>query len=746
MSDQSYQSNQISYGDYSAVAGPGGTAVVNVNQVPPPRLPPLQRPFRAENFINREAELAQLLADLQPGRVITLCGPGGIGKTSLAAEAIWTLAPGDDPPDVFPDGIIFHNFYNQPQVALALENIALTFGEEPRPTPRDAAQRVLAGRRVLVLLDGAEEADNLTEILAVLGGCGVLVTSRRRSDALAARQDIQPLPIDESVKLLQAWAGDRAANEAIAREICGLVGNLPLAVRLVGRYLNQTEEEAADYLAWLEESPLQALVDHGQRQHESVPLLLERSLIKVSAEAQRILTVIGLLAIAPFSQEIVIVALDKPATDVRRALGELVNYAFLVKDDERYLVSHALIHTYARERLTSEPEILTNLTNFYGVFAQEQQKAGAEGYARLDVERAHILQVLNGCAMVEAWDMVERLAWTIDTYLNIRGYQFERIQTVEMSLKAARALGHRQNEAAFLGNLGMAYCDFGQVEQAIECHQQALEIHREMGDRLGAGSDYGNLAIVYRYLGQATQAIEYCNKALEIAQEINEIKIAGEALNILGMINHDQGQLEEAIKYYHQALTVAQKTGDARAESEQLGNLGVAFYDSGQFAQAIDYHQAALDIHRRIGDKRGEGKDLGNLGMAYFELSQVEKAIKHYEESLAIAREIGSRRGEGYRLGNLGVAYRKLGQAEKAIEYYLQALNINQQVGDRKAEAGNLYNLGELYKDQGNVSQARQYLEQALFVSQEINSPVAKNSRRLLAELEEVNNDRPGAS
>ena len=97
--------------------------------------PPLQRPARAEHFTDREAELTKLLTDLQPGQVVTLCGPGGIGKSALAAEAVWKMAPDEAPPDVFPDGIIFHSFYNQPQAEIALEHIARSFDEKLGPGP-----------------------------------------------------------------------------------------------------------------------------------------------------------------------------------------------------------------------------------------------------------------------------------------------------------------------------------------------------------------------------------------------------------------------------------------------------------------------------------------------------------------------------------------------------------------------------------------------------------------------------------
>jgi hypothetical protein len=166
---------------------------------PPPR-PPLQRPLRAAHFTGRAGDLARLLADLQPGRVVTLCGPGGVGKTALAAEAVWTLAPSDDPPERFPDGVFFHSLYNQPQAALALEAIARAYGEDPHPTPAAAAQRALAGRCALLILDGAENADDLGAVLAVAGGCGVLVTTRRHGDAPADWPEEVAAAVEQALK------------------------------------------------------------------------------------------------------------------------------------------------------------------------------------------------------------------------------------------------------------------------------------------------------------------------------------------------------------------------------------------------------------------------------------------------------------------------------------------------------------------------------------------------------------------
>ncbi len=170
-----------------------------------------------------------MLRDLQPGRPITICGPGGMGKTALVAEAIWRLAPDNNPPDAFLDGIIFHDFYRQPQAALALEAIARSYGEDLRPGLSVAARRALAGRQALLVLDGTEAADDLEAVLDIAGSCGVLITYPKHSDAPAEWSDLLPLPLKQAIQLLEAlgscsWVADKAASI----HICEILGGLPL--------------------------------------------------------------------------------------------------------------------------------------------------------------------------------------------------------------------------------------------------------------------------------------------------------------------------------------------------------------------------------------------------------------------------------------------------------------------------------------------------------------------------------------
>jgi tetratricopeptide (TPR) repeat protein len=668
---------------------------------------PLQHPIRAEHFTDRETELAHLLADLQPSRVVTLTGPGGIGKSALAAEAVWQLAPGNNPPDRFPDGIIFHSFYNQPQADLALEKIALAYGEEPRPTPRDAAQRALAGRQALLILDGTEAADNLSAVLEVRDQCGVIVTSRQRQDAVAERQDLSPLAPEEALKLVQAWGQEQVQDQNAAKRICELVGWLPLAVRLVGRYLAATEETAGEYLAWLEETPLEAL-DQGQQRMDSVSVLLQETLSQVSETARQVLGVVGLLALAPFRR-------------VRQPLGELVSFGLLLRSGEGYEVSHALIHTYAREQVRPEAEVVQRLGEYYTTLVKAESRKGLAGYHRLAREREHVMRVLAECARQGDWEAVRSLVTAVKDYLRIQGYWTELATALEMGIKAARGLGHRPDETAFLGNLGANYYALGEVKKAIAQFEQALTIAREIGDRQREAKHLAGLGRAYRDQGEVKKAIAQFEQALTIAQELGDRQGEGICLGDLGgAYNALGGQVQRSIEYYEQALTIFREIGDRLYEGAMLGNLGLAYRSLGQIQRAIEYHEQGLTIAREFGHRQGEGNHLGGLGGAYRSLGKIQRAIEYLEQALTIAREIGRRHDEGVLLGNLGATYRDLGQVQRAIEYLEQAVAIFRKIGDRRHEGFFLFGLGNSYLDLGQVAQAIELFEQTLVVARQI--------------------------
>ncbi len=547
---------------------------------PPRHLPPLD-----EYFVDRKVLLTWLREQLHPGKVVTLCGSGGIGKSALARQAVGQLDP-----ERFPDGILFHSFYQQPDPTLALEYIARTFGVDPTPTPEIAAQLALAGKRALLMLDGTEEADDLRPVLRVRGECGVLITSRKKHDALTLRQDLAPLAQNNAIELLCAWAAGEQGVDApeghptehpdtAFDQICTLLDGLPLAIRLVGKYLNETGEPASEYLDWLKLQPFAALGGQGTHRDESVDVLLSRSVAQVSEDAQQVLAVVGQLAFAPFGVEPIAAALNCDLRHCQTASDELVRCGLLLRNTEiptskfqlrnRYEVTHALIHAYARRRMRVEPEAGERLAAYYENFAREHCQQGVEGYTRLDAERVHLLKALEGCHEREAWQAVSNLSGAIDTYLDRQGYWTERQAALKMNLIAAQQQANQQDEAWCLNNLGLTCLHQGDYATALPYLEQSLAIRREIGDKAGEGTTLNNLSQIYDARGDYATALTYLEQSLAIQREIGDK--AGEGITCwnIGQMYLQQGDLEQAEQYICRTVQIDQEIGHPDLEQDR---------------------------------------------------------------------------------------------------------------------------------------------------------------------------------
>lgn len=664
---------------------------------------PLQRPTRVKPFVGRQQELTDLLSRLRLGGMVAICGLGGMGKSALIAEALWTLAPGDTPPELFPDGILLHSFDINDKVEVVLDGFVRAYGQEPEPNPVVAARRVLSNKKALLVLDGAEVADDIKAVLEVAGSCGVLVTSITRNH-LSNIQQLQVFTREQSVELLQKLTPAQVGQDrAAAERVCELVGDLPLAVALVGRYLAETEMTVAEYLPWLEATPLTAL-NQGQRRDESVPVLLERTISRLSEQARLVLGITGLLAFTPFKPMVVAMGMAKSQEEAavtqalhtsRPLLAELVRWGLLQRQDGDFVASHRLIHTYAREKLSPPLPIVKQLISLYHTQFNNLQVDQSEDLQTLHYERPHALALLRSCETFECWEQVFSLADSLSEYLDLQGYWHDWLDVAGRGCQAARQLKDRGAEARYLNYLGLAHRSLGQYEQALDHHQQYLIISRDMGDRQRVSNALGNLCTAYSSMGQYPQAIVCCREALTNFREI----------------------------------------GDRQGEGNALGNLSIICCSLGQYIQASDYALQHLAIARKIGDREEESNALGSLGNAHLCLCQYKQAICCYERQLTIAGEIGYRRGEGNALGSLGTIFYSLGNYSQAIDYYQQSLTIVQKMRNRQGEGELSWNLGLAYKCLREYSQAAKFIEVCVACKQEIDHP---DAQACLKELEEV--------
>ncbi|MGB5686465.1 MAG: tetratricopeptide repeat protein, partial [Candidatus Electrothrix sp.] len=570
---------------------------------------------------------------------------GGMGKSALAARAVRKL-----PPDRFPDGIIFHTFYHQPATDQALQSIAHALHLSEETDLKQQVALALGNKQALLILDGAEEATDLRAVLALRGSCGVLITSRKKTDAGPLRLDLQPLPGDQAEEVLRAWGGDADDQESIER-ISELLGGWPVALRLAGHYLHSTGEPAADYLRWLEQEPFQELGHGEQHQAENAALLLQRSAAQVGEDSRLVLGLAGclafdLLAIAPM-----IALLEDDERRGRAAVNELVNYGLLERREDRLHIGHALIHQYAAKHLGLSKETLARVAHYYIGWCETQSAAGLPGYALLDEERAHCLRLIAACLDSGLWREVQGLEEAMWEYLDRQGYWIERLATLEIRLTAAQQAGDRKDEGKSLNNLGYTCNRRSEFEKALAYLEPCLPIRREVGDREGEGATLNNIGFNYQAQGEHELALECYEQSLSIRREIGDWEGEGATLNNIGRLYYHQGEYAQALQYYEQCLPIGKEVGDKIGEGATLNNIAEIYRVQGNVAKALEYHEQALIIRRELGDRAEEAGSCWNIGRTYYDRGELAKAEEYMVLAVQIAENIGHPELELFREG-----------------------------------------------------------------------------------------------
>ncbi len=602
------------------------------------------------DFVGRSAEIATLSAALQRGDAASisgLAGMGGVGKTELALLVVHRLR------DHYPDAQIMLHLQGSRDPAMpatqALQQVISAFVPDPRlpdtlPDLTTLYRSILAGKRVLILADDAKDAAQVQALLPPAGSA-LLITSRQKFTLKGMQRiDLTRLEMDEAGTLLRTICP--RLDAAAAQQIAAACGCLPLALRIAASLLNNDATlRTADYIARLSEQKraLMALKDPDSAADPEldVEASIALSYHLLTPQVQATLAQLGVFGASFCHAAAAAVVQPDDPEGLRDDLSLLYRRSLIEyhPEQERYDL-HELVRLFALQRL-GEQERAARLryATYYIAAAKEAHQhylAGGDrimrGLAHFERERANLdaarrwLHAHAGSREVDMLLIDDAIA---TAYIgNLRYHpRSERIPQLEAALAAARRLGRRDAEGAWLGNLGLAYADLGEPRRAIEYYEQRLVIAREIGDRRGEGNALGNLGNAYAALGEPRRAIEY----------------------------------------YEQHLVITREIGDRRGEGNALGNLGNAYADLGEPRRAIEYYEQDLVIAREIGDRRGEGAALGNLGIAYAALGEPRRAIEYYEQRLVIAREIGDRRGEAIASWNLGKTLVSQGQVSEAL-------------------------------------------------------------------------------
>ena len=294
------------------------------------------------------------------------------------------------------------------------------------------------------------------------------------------------------------------------------------------------------------------------------------------------------------------------------------------------------------------------------------------------------------------------------------------IEFFHKQLKICEDLFYKEGVMEARTNLGDAYCNIGQYQDAIYCHRKVLKIAEERRDKQNAGVAYGNLGLVNDSIGQYQEAIDYQKKALEIAKELGDRPGIGIIWANMGNSFIALGQYQKAINLFGKALKIAEEIGDKEGQGTAYTNIGCAYSSIGQYQKDIDCQLKALEIAKEIKHTAGVGNAYGNLGNAYYCIRQYKKALDCHMENKKIAERLGHRPQVGRAYGNLGNVYHAIGDFQKAFDYYSKDLEIAEELGDSQGIATARGNKGNAWRALGKFKSAIECYQKQLISCEEI--------------------------
>ncbi|MBT2233665.1 tetratricopeptide repeat protein [Nonomuraea sp. NEAU-A123] len=638
---------------------------------------PAQLPGEVDGFTGRAAALRVL--DAATAAVVTISGPAGVGKTSLAVHWSRLAAPR------FPDGQLYvdlrgfsHHTTVDPAEVIRGFLDALGVPPDRIPSGFDAQAALYrsrsVGRRLLVVLDNARDADQVRPLLPGGPAARTVVTSRRQLTDLVAQTGAAALSldvpeVDEAVELLSHRLGPGTDPASVAA-IVAACGRLPLALALVG---------ARARLTGFPPSAIAAELRHpGDRLAAlEIDAVFSWSYDALSPASARLFRLLGLATSADIAVTAVAALAGRALSEVRRTLAELTHASLVTEHAPGRYRTHDLLHAYARERAMAEESeaarqaALTRLLDHYTHTAYHAELVlnpvrapipmtltaptdGAEPKRAFDLpaaldwlrtEQAVLLTALRQAEEEGMHRHAWQLSWALDTFLNDQRRWQDEGAAWAVALRAATALTDRPAAAHAHRFLSAVHGRLDRFDDAHAHMRQALDLSLAAGHRAGEAESRFVLSYVYWLQGDREQALDQAEQALSLFTELDDPLWAGKASLAVGWYLSEIGACQEALSYHERALDLQQRAGDLANEVVTWDTLGV--------------------LHQRLGDP--------------------ESAIRHYESGL---RRIGTMESPGLRaqlLGHLGDVSEAIGDWQTARERWLEAYEILRELGHPQA-------------------------------------------------------------
>jgi predicted ATPase/transcriptional regulator with XRE-family HTH domain len=721
----------------------------------PPQVPaaPSYLPTSSSPLVGREHELAvigQLLQDPHC-RLLSLVGPGGIGKTRLA------LATAAAPLQGFDDGVYFIALAPISDGKFIVPTLAdaIGFSFYDASDPRLQLFTYLRQKRLLLILDNLEHlldgVDLLADLLQQAPAIKLLVTSRERLNLRGEWVfEVQGLPVPpsnasdpletysaarlflESAQRAQVGFEVTPAEQPAVARICRLMEGLPLGIELAAAWVRalscheiaQEIERNLDFLT--------ASARDVPARHHSIRVVFDHSWKLLSAEEQQVLRQLSVFR-GGFQRE----AAAQVAGASLRELTGLVDKSLISLIAEGRYHLHELLRQFSAAKLDAAPAeqaaTLARHSAYFLTFLQERE-AGLTGKTQkttLDEIQAETENVRAAWDWAVRQGQVETLDRALDSlyhfYLRRGHYQEgeDAFRRVVDNLQQAPELGSPRPEETLPGRLfmkaqarqGAFSRELGRYDLAKELLQNSLGLARRWAVQTEIAFSLNLLGDIVWEQGDYLAAESLYLESLAISQKVGDQFSMSEALWRLGWLNATtKGSYPTAQSYLQQSLDLLRETGNQAGIALVLDKLGYVTFHLGDYSGSEQYYGESLALFKEIGDQLGTAMAVGGLGLVAWGRggARLTEAKRFFEESLAICRAIGHQSHIQIRLSLLGHVSNSLGSYQEAHSYFQEAWDLANQL-DKKAELWWIMaGLGETALSLGNLQEARHYLLEAL--------------------------------
>jgi predicted ATPase/transcriptional regulator with XRE-family HTH domain len=669
-------------------------------------------PVSPTPLIGREQEtriISQQL--LEPScRLLTLTGPGGIGKTRLAVEGGHVLKPH------FADGVYFISLagVGMPDSVLPAIADVLGFGFSGPADLMVQLTNFLHEKETLLIFDNMEHLldgrDLLGKILLETHHVKMIVTSREpmrlqwewlfevQGLPLPKENDASAVETNSAIQLFvqrarqasQSFSLETENSPAIIR-ICRMVGGLPLAIELAAswaRLLSAREiaQELEKSLDFLETNKF----DVPQR-HRSIKTVFDHSWQLLTEKESDLLMKLSVFQ-GGFTREAAVTTTGASLL----LLSSLVDKSLLrhSKNPDRYDL-HELVRAYAFEKLQSNPsEEQLALAKYAEHYAGWIQSLEWEFKSPRQTQTSQIIRAETS-NWHGAWhwaidnhhlDLLRRMIPTLNWYFEVNGYYDEAISAFKAAADEFRAKGapaslksaeEKSTFAFLLDSLGWFEARKGNIELAIPLLAESLEIARETNNTEVLYYIYGNWGYLSLMTGETFEARRLTMESLNYGKALSPWHTAI-PISVLGIVSYQQGNVEEAYHQLTESLKIWRTVGDPRGLVFCMLYLGMAAIALNDIPDARAILQESNDIAEANMDRWAHAFGLDMLGITAQTQGQYEEALDYFKQSLTLYKEIGDQFNSTQITVRLGQTYAALRLNEEAKYLFLEA-NTNAQ-------------------------------------------------------------------